>query len=252
MTPSLLDVRARLGSALTEGPPGLPTADRICRACVELLAIDGAAISMVHRGHSNGTFGASSAVSRRLDEYQFTFGEGPCLDAVSARAPVLVADLDSPGEQRWPAFAGAVLGEGLRAVFALPIMITSVCVGALDLFRAGPGPLADQDLAGGRLAAELAVLPLLDLIASTTDPDPPVVDGEGWEQIADLDRMEVHHATGMLISQLDVDAAEALVRLRAHAIATGRTASSVARDIIERRLVLGGDSTGGDPGGGPA
>ena len=42
----------------------------------------------------------------------------------------------------------------------------------------------------------------------------------------------------MLIAQLDVDAAEALVRLRAHAIATGQTASQVAWAIVERRLVL--------------
>ena len=53
--------------------------------------------------------------------------------------------------------------------------------------------------------------------------------------------MEVHQATGMLISALDVDAAEALVRLRAHAIATDQTASQVARAIIERKLMLDRD-----------
>jgi AmiR/NasT family two-component response regulator len=56
--------------------------------------------------------------------------------------------------------------------------------------------------------------------------------------------VEVYQATGMLISHLDVDATEALVRLRAHAIATNQTASQVAVAIIERRLVLDRDDPG--------
>jgi hypothetical protein len=148
---------------------------------------------------------------------------------------VLAPDLDSPEEIRWPAFAGAALGDGVRAVFAMPILITSSCVGALDLFRTGPGPLSEEHLAGGMLAAELASLPMLDLIASTNHQSD---DEDPWAQLAELDRVEVYQATGMLISQLDVDVTEALVRLRAHAIATNQTATQVAVAILERRLVL--------------
>jgi hypothetical protein len=53
-----------------------------------------------------------------------------------------------------------------------------------------------------------------------------------------LSRAEVSQATGMLVAQLEVEPAEALLRLRAHAYATGRAASEVARDILERRLRL--------------
>jgi len=48
-------------------------------------------------------------LSRRLDEPQFTCGEGPCLDAVRDGGRVLVADVNDPSELRWPAFAGALL-----------------------------------------------------------------------------------------------------------------------------------------------
>ncbi len=44
----------------------------------------------------------------------------------------------------------------------------------------------------------------------------------------------------MLVAQLEIEPAEALLRLRAHAYATGRTATEVARDILERRLQAGG------------
>ena len=42
----------------------------------------------------------------------------------------------------------------------------------------------------------------------------------------------------MLVAQLDLDPAAALVRLRAHAYATNRSATEVARDILDRRLRL--------------
>ncbi|MGZ4587426.1 MAG: GAF and ANTAR domain-containing protein [Mycobacteriaceae bacterium] len=243
MTTSLDRMRAELGAVMAGARPGLEAANELCVACVDLLGVDGAAISMVHEGFSHGTFGASGESSRRLDEFQFTFGEGPCLDAAAAREVVLAPDLDSPDEARWPVFAEAALGDGIRAVFAMPILIASACVGALDLFRAGPGLLSSDRLAGGMLAAELASLPLLDLVASVKEEP---VDEDPWAQLAELDRVEVYQATGMLISQLDVDATEALVRLRAHAIATNHTASQVAVAIIERRLVLERDGRDDD------
>jgi hypothetical protein len=246
MATSLEEMRVELGAAMAGAEPGLQAANALCVACVDLLGVDGAAISMIDGGFSHGTFGASSESSRRLDEYQFTFGEGPCLDAAAAQEVVQAPDLDSPHEVRWPAFTGAVLGDGIQAVFALPIRITSICVGALDLFRKGPGPLSKDRLAGGLLAAGLASLPLMDLIASTKGN--PVDDEDPWVQLAGLDRVEVYQATGMLISQLDVDASEALMRLRAHAIASNQTASQVAMAILDRRLVLERDHDGDDGG----
>jgi hypothetical protein len=81
---------------------------------------------------------------------------------------------------RWPAFAGAVLGEGIRAAFAMPILITSACVGAFDLFATRPGPLYGDRLSGGMRAAELASIPLLDLAASANDD----VGDDAWNQLA--------------------------------------------------------------------
>jgi hypothetical protein len=248
MASALEAMRIELDAAMAGAAPGMPAANELCSTCVGLSGVDGVAVSVVYEGASRGTFGSSSTSSRRLDEYQFTFGEGPCLDAVATREAVLVPDLDSPSERRWPAFAGAVLEDGIRGVFALPIMITSACVGALDLFRADPGPLQGDQLAGALLAAKMAAAPLLDLIAEGTGgraEDLPAGGDEEWGLLTDMDRVEVYQATGMLISQLDVDAAEALVRLRAYAIATGQTASQVAWAIVERRLVLERDDQGG-------
>ena len=106
--------------------------------------------------------------------------------------------------------------------------LTPLCCGAAQL-------------ASALVAAELAQMPLLDLMASdlqaaVTDPD-----SDAWIELTTLSRAEVSQATGMLVAQLDITAAAALVRLRAHAYATGRGITDVARDILDFRLRLDSD-----------
>ena len=239
-------LRAEFAAAVCGAEPGLAVANRLCHMCVDLLEVDGAAISLVRAGTTQGTFGSSNALSRRLDEYQFTFGEGPCLDSVAHARAIHCPDLGDPSEARWPAYAGAVLKEGVRAVYALPVAINTTYIGALDLFRTVPGPLDALDLTGALLAAELAALPLLDLMSADVDWA-AIEAGDPWSQLASLERVEVYQATGMLIARLGVGPTEALVRLRAHAFAHGMTASAVAWAIVRRELVLEADDPWPNP-----
>lgn len=239
-------MRKEFAAALQGVEPGLAAANRLCHVAVDLLNVDGAAISLIGAGSMQGTFGSSNALSRRLDEYQFTFGEGPCLDSVRQAHPIQVPDLGDPAEARWPAYAGAVLEDGVRAVFALPVAISSTCVGALDLFRVDPGALSGADLTGGMLAAELAALSVLDLLSADVDWA-GIEGGDPWSQLASLERVEVYQATGMIVARLDVGPAEALVRLRAHAFAHDMTASAVAWAIVRRELALDADDSWRDP-----
>jgi hypothetical protein len=206
-----------------------------------LFGIDAAAISLVFAGVASGTLGSSGAAARAYDELQFTFGEGPCLDSVALRAPVLIADLANANDVRWPVYGPAMLDYKIRGIFAIPVVLAGEYVGALDLFRAQPGELPGDHLAGAVVAAELAGVPLLDLIdsdlqAAVNDPD-----SSAWAELNALSRAEVSQATGMLVAQLGAEPAEALVRLRAHAYATDRSATDVARDILDRRLQLDSD-----------
>jgi GAF domain-containing protein len=225
--------------AAVDGRRGVDAADRLCEACVMLFDnVDAAAISLVFDGANSGTLGSSGAPARVYDELQFTLGEGPCLESVARRAPVLVADLTTPDDARWPIYGPALLDLQVRGVFAMPVVLAGEHVGALDLFRAKPGRLEGENFAGAVVAAELAGVPLLDLMntdlrAAVADPD-----SNAWAELNALSRAEVSQATGMLVAQLNVEPAEALIRLRAHAYATGRSATDVARDILDRRLKL--------------
>ena len=227
--------------AAVGGERRLEAADRLCRACVTLLAVDAAAISLVFDGANAATLGSSGPLARIYDELQFTLGEGPCLDSVAHRAPVLVVDLANPNDARWPAYGPAMLAHQIRGVYAMPVLVAGEYVGALDLFSAEPGRLRTEQLAGAVAAAELAAIPVLDLMnadlqAAVSDPN-----SDAWAELNALSRAEVSQATGMVMAQLGIDAAEALVRLRAHAYATDRGAIDVARDILDRRLRLEDD-----------
>ena len=227
--------------AAVDGHRGAEAADRLCAVCVDLLNIDAAAISLIFDGATIGTLGCSSESARRLDEVQFTVGEGPCVDSINQRAPVLVVDLVDPDDRRWPAFGPVMLAQQIRAVFALPVVVAGEYVGALDLFRHQPGPLDRENLAGAVVAAEIAGIPLIDLLSADLQAAMGDPKSNAWADLNTLSRAEVSQATGMLVAQLDIDPAEALVRLRAHAYATGRSATDVARDILDRRLKLESD-----------
>lgn len=231
-------LRERLGAAVTGAESPLAAADRLCEACVDLLEVDGASISLIKDGTTQGTFGSSGELARALDELQFTYGQGPCMDAVATNRPVSAEDLDHPGEDRWPALAESVLRHGIRAMYALPVTVASSPIGALDLYRHRPGPLDGPALTGGVWAAGLATVPLLDLMNADVDWE-AAGDGVGaFDQLASLERVEVYQATGMIIAALDVSAADAVAMLRGHAVAHDLTASEAAYRVLGRRILL--------------
>ena len=231
-------LRARLGASLSGGGTPLAAADRLCRACVDLLDVDGASISLVRDGATQGTFGSSGELSRIVDELQFTYGQGPCLDAVELNKPVGADDLDAPDEDRWPALTEQVLSHGIRSLYALPVTVASTPIGALDLYRHRAGSFDGQTLTGGLLAAGLASLPLLDLMNADVDWQ-AAGDGTAYvDQLASLERVEVYQATGMILGAFDISAADALARLRSHAISHDKTASEVAFRILDSQILL--------------
>jgi hypothetical protein len=71
-------------------------------------------------------------------------------------------------------------------------------------------------------------------------------DGEGGSarrlEQAIADQSELYQAQGMVKVQLGVSLGDAMARLRAHAYATDRRLSDVAREVVARRLRLDRDT----------
>jgi GAF domain/ANTAR domain len=221
---------------LAEGPAeGAERSRHICQLCAQLLGVNGAGISMVTATGNRGVVCATDEVSARIEDLQFTLGEGACVEAVRSGAPVMVNDLHKPGDvavERWPAFMEGAAAVGVRAVFALPLRIGGISVGALDLYRDRPGKLTAGQLSAALAAANAAAVALLQLGSGYPNSFADDTDGRAAYQ------MQVHQASGMVKVQAGVTIDEAFLMLRAHAFATGRPIADVAKDVVERRLRL--------------
>jgi len=171
----------------------------------------------------------AGVLSALIEELQYTFGEGPCIDAHRTGTVVAEPNLLSPIVPRWPAFAPKVVTAGARAIFGFPIRIGAARIGALNLYRDEPGSLTDDQHADALVMADVIARSLLTLQADAAPHTVPV-------QLDTSLHSVVHQAAGMISIQLDVGVAEALVRLRAHAFRTDRPLAEVASDVIDRRL----------------
>lgn len=206
---------------------------RICELAAQVAGATGAGISIVSDTGVRGVVCATDDVSARIEDLQLTLGEGPCVDAVASGGPVLVPDVDVPdgiGAGRWPAFIDAVAEGGVRAVFALPLRIGAIRLGALDLYRSSAGPMSSDQLSAALSAADAAALALLGL-----DLEEGPGSGNG-APMSTIHQREVHQATGMVKSQMDVSINDAFLMIRAYAYSSGRPLIDVARDVVNRRL----------------
>lgn len=199
----------------------------LCRNLTSTLGVMGAAVNLMSSGGSDGVAAASDDRFRDVDELQFTTGEGPCHEAFAARRPVLTPDLRATAERHWPGYASAALASGVSAVFAFPMHVGGVGFGVLDVYADKPGSLRSDQVSMALTYAQIATEIMLDGDLTTED-------GElepGLSTALDY-RAEIHQAQGMVIVDLDVGAAEALARMRAHAFGSNRALIDLARDII--------------------
>lgn len=221
----------RIIERLHTGVDGSNRAARLCEVAADIVGVTGAGIMLMSGDVPRGSICSSDEVSAQIEELQYTCGEGPCIDAYEQDIPIFEANLSHPAVDRWPAFTPGALAAGARALFGFPLHIGSVHLGALNLYCDRPGPLRDEQHADALAMADAAARSVLDMQSMAA----PGVLGADLELGADL-RLVVHQAAGMISVQLGTSVGVALVRLRAHAFATGRPAVAVAEDVVARRL----------------
>jgi hypothetical protein len=205
---------------------------QVCRDAARALSASGVGVSVMAANGVHRVATASDPTTERIEELQFTIGEGPCVDAYAISRPVLVPDLADGAMGRWPIYAPAAHDAGVRAVFAFPMQVGAARLGVLDVFRALPGPLSREELGHALTFADRAVTVLLDgQEHATTAPD----ELDGLDEVIEH-RAEVFQAQGMVMVQLGIPISEALVRIRAYAYAENRPLNDVAADIVARRL----------------
>lgn len=163
---------------------------------LDVLPVTGAAVSTLGDLLGSETLSATDDRAARLDELQFDLGEGPCWDALRSSRPVLEPDVNHP-QIFWPAFSPALREHQVRSIFAFPLQVGSLRIGAIDLYSLEPVTLHETH---ARQATAMA-----DVI-------------------------------GRKLAQLELSADDARLVIHGHAFAVGTTMEEVAQDVLDGRL----------------
>jgi hypothetical protein len=199
---------------------------------------------MTAAGH-RGVVSATDEIAESLEDVQFTVGEGPGVVAFATGRAVLVSDLEAPnrdGAGSWPAFRETASRLGVRAVSAFPLHLGAASLGTLSTYRLEKGALDGAHLVRAVRLSDTAAVAVLDIIVG------PGAEGSQPRAVENSDaefyRAEIYQAAGMLTVQLGVAIEAAMVRLRSHAFAAGRSTGDVARDVVRHELRLDADTDG--------
>ena len=239
------DFEQGLAAALAAG--GARAAQLICELCVESLPVTGAAITAMVSPDRQNTMWATDEVAARIDELQFRLAEGPCVEAFTSAAPVLVPDIAEGVHEKWPVFAAAAVRETVaRGMYVLPLLGGPISIGVLDFYRDQPWRsdrttwLARYEHRAPRSG------PCWTSPAGDTGPDrSPRRRGARWRRRRGRRGLAGRRAAGapgglpghrMVIAQLELSPDDALATLRAHAFVHDRPIDEVARDVVARTL----------------
>jgi GAF domain-containing protein len=194
---------------------------------VLLLAASAAGVVLADPRGELRVAAASSEEAGLLELFQLQNDQGPCLECFRTGRPVTAADLAGPA-QRWPRFAHAAVQSGFRTVEALPMRLRDQVIGALNLFRAEPGPFEPADL---RIAQALADVATIGLLHERNVRRTETVAEQ--LQAALNSRVVIEQAKGKLAERLSIDMDRSFNMLRDYARNTNQRLTDVARAFVD-------------------
>ncbi|HUG07347.1 MAG TPA: GAF and ANTAR domain-containing protein [Acidimicrobiia bacterium] len=192
--------------------------------CARLLEVSDITISFVGASDQH-VLCTSSDDSRTLDEWEFTLQEGPCFEA-GVNSTSNTAETAPSNTNPWPQISAKAHAIGYKSIGGVPLRAGGTTFATLNLQdrhgKITPETLADAE----QIAMELASLVVGSLSQQAPSPDQP----------AEHDTF--HQATGMVMSQMGIDAGSATDVLRAYAWAHDRLLMDIASEVVARTLTF--------------
>jgi GAF domain-containing protein len=193
---------------------------------VALLSASAAGVMLADPRGGLRVAASSNEAAGLLELFQIQNDQGPCLDCFRTGQPVTATDLAGPGK-RWPRFAAAATQSGFQSVQALPMRLRDQVIGALNLFRADPGPLDPAELRVGQALADVATIGLLhERNVRRSDTLAEQLQG------ALNSRVIIEQAKGKLAERLSMDMDQAFTLLRDYARNSNQKLTDVARTFV--------------------
>ena len=154
VTEELADVLSEFARTMVTDFPIQRILDHLVERIVDIMPITGAGVTLISETLDPQYVAASNASALRYEKLQTELAEGPCLAAYHTGEAVSVPDLND--DPRFPVFGPRALTAGLTAVFTFPLRHDDRPLGALDLYRATPGPLTPESMSAAQTLADVA------------------------------------------------------------------------------------------------
>lgn len=200
----------------------------------DLFGADAAGIMLANQQGELEVVASTSEESALLGLLQLESGEGPCVEAYREGTTIVVEDREEM-RRRWAHFASEAERAGFAAVHSVPLRIGDTVLGSMNLFRTEPGLLDDRDALAARALTDVATISIMQQRSS----DQAAVAQQQLQQALDS-RVVIEQAKGFLAHTHRIEVDEAFALLRRHARTNRLRLHDVARDVVERRLVIPG------------
>ena len=202
---------------------GLGRSDTV-RAVVELalstFCCSGVGVVLLDADAGPVTAGASDDVAGAADRLQLSLQQGPVLQTIERRQPVMVTELRSDG--RWRFWAPSAADLGFRSALALPLADGDIA-GALTLYARSPSRFRSADLASAMVFAQLASIAIA------------VAQERAQLLQAVQSRSIVGQAQGILMEHYGVTATQALTVLHRYSAQQDLDLRVMAESVIRER-----------------
>lgn len=190
-----------------------------------IYGVDGAGVTWLAAG-KKATVTASHEFVRRVDQVQYRFDEGPCLQAYDEQEVILAPTLSE--DARWPRFTPPAMADGVLGVVSAPLTVRGHALGALNLYSHTPRLFDNGSGAAAALFAEQAARALAN--AQAFDAAQSTVD-QLYEAL--ISRAVIDQAKGIVMGRERCDAERAFELLREASQSTHVKLREVARRLVD-------------------
>lgn len=213
---------------LSEDSTRLPlrhTIQEVVDACVQVFAVTGSGLMIADHQSVLRYAAATNGPGRQLEDIQLEVGDGPCVEAFVRDELVLSEDLAT--DSRWPDVAACVAPLGVHGMVGVPVHLSGLPVGSLDVYR-------DQPHIWDR-AEQRALRSYADVIGSLTEA---ALTAHAAGELADQlnyaleHRVPIERGIGYLMARDGLDHASAFNRLRRAARNARRRIGDVAEELL--------------------
>ena len=198
---------------------------RVVDAAGPLFNLSGAGLMLADEHGELHYIVASTGPSHLLEEAQINTGQGPCVDTYIRDQITITTDIAN--DERYPELAPLVAPKGIGAVMGVPIHLSQVPIGSLNLYVDQPYKFDQSEIDALTRYGEIVEAMIHAAVTASHA-------GHLADQLtyALEYRAPIERAIGYLMARDSLDHADAFQKLRRAARSSRRRIGDVANDLL--------------------